>query len=236
MPSSNIHFGGTPRRVLFDVGDQVSFRDRSRVYHRGTITKLNPKRAKIDCGSTIWNVPYQYLLHTCNAINSERSERLDRLTEVAAEARRLMDQHGLPNWLLGFNHSFKQLGLCNYEKKEILLSAMQAIRRTPAETTDVILHEIAHALAGWKAGHGPKWKKIATRIGAKPNACAEAPTEIMERHLAVKNEVQVGDTVTFKNKQQQTIRGVVIRKNPKTVTVKVPGGTWRVSYFALETS
>jgi predicted SprT family Zn-dependent metalloprotease len=40
------------------------------------------------------------------------------------------------------------------------------------EIRDVILHEIAHALAGHKAGHGPVWKAAARKVGAKPSRCA----------------------------------------------------------------
>jgi predicted SprT family Zn-dependent metalloprotease len=36
---------------------------------------------------------------------------------------------------------------------------------------DTILHEIAHALAGHKAGHGPAWKAKCAQIGAKPKRC-----------------------------------------------------------------
>src|SRR5262249_31162680 len=33
---------------------------------------------------------------------------------------------------------------------------------------DTLLHEIAHALAGRDAGHGPLWKAMCRRAGAKP--------------------------------------------------------------------
>ena len=32
----------------------------------------------------------------------------------------------------------------------------------------ILLHEIAHALAGVKHGHGPAWKAVCRRIGADP--------------------------------------------------------------------
>ena len=37
---------------------------------------------------------------------------------------------------------------------------------------DTVLHEIAHAIAGREAGHGPLWKVTARRIGATPRAKA----------------------------------------------------------------
>ena len=39
------------------------------------------------------------------------------------------------------------------------------------EVYDTLLHEIAHALAGPGAGHGPVWKAICIKIGAKPHRC-----------------------------------------------------------------
>ena len=39
-----------------------------------------------------------------------------------------------------------------------------------AEIRDTVLHEIAHALVGPEARHGPEWKAIAKRLGATPRA------------------------------------------------------------------
>jgi len=33
------------------------------------------------------------------------------------------------------------------------------------------LHEIAHALAGPRAAHGPRWREICLKIGCKPERC-----------------------------------------------------------------
>ncbi|MXW15495.1 MAG: SprT family zinc-dependent metalloprotease [Rhodothermaceae bacterium] len=227
---------GANWQVLFDIGDQVKFSTSPHVYQTGTIKKLNPKRAVVDCDTSIWNVSYGLLNHVSDATSNERYQRLERLAKIAKQARKLMDQHGLQNWSVGFNGSLRRLGTCNYRKKQILLSQTQSVRRTPAETTDVILHEIAHALAGSDAGHGLKWKAIASRIGARPKSCAAESTEVSEKQQAIKKALQVGETVTFKNRKQQTLTGVVIRKNPKTATVEVSGGIWRISYIRLTIS
>jgi len=42
------------------------------------------------------------------------------------------------------------------------------------EVRDAILHEIAHALAPRKAGHGAQWKGYAKAIGCRPHRCAPA--------------------------------------------------------------
>ncbi len=44
---------------------------------------------------------------------------------------------------------------------------------------DTVLHEIAHALAGNTAGHGPEWKEWCRRVGANPERTgvgADMPT------------------------------------------------------------
>lgn len=94
-------------------------------------------------------------------------------------ARELMTQHGVGAWSFGFNRRKRSLGLCYYERKRIELSWPYVMRNDEASVRDTILHEIAHAIAGREAGHGPKWKAICRRIGATPERCdaeAEMPT------------------------------------------------------------
>ena len=44
--------------------------------------------------------------------------------------------------------------LMQLREKQILLNRLRSVLRTPDETIDVILDEIADGLAGWDAGHG----------------------------------------------------------------------------------
>lgn len=41
------------------------------------------------------------------------------------------------------------------------------------QVIDVILHEIAHVIAGHEAGHGPKWKAACIKVGANPRRLYE---------------------------------------------------------------
>ncbi len=41
-------------------------------------------------------------------------------------------------------------------------------------------HEIAHAIAGPDAGHGPVWKAVAVRLGATPRACESSPHVVVQ--------------------------------------------------------
>jgi len=47
------------------------------------------------------------------------------------------------------------------------------------QVRDTILHEIAHAIAGHKAGHGWQWKAECRRIGANPNRTADLPQDMV---------------------------------------------------------
>lgn len=82
-----------------------------------------------------------------------------------------MDQHNLQDWSLGFNRRKRSLGVCYYQRRRIELSAHYVLRNLEASVRDTILHEIAHALAGQQAGHGPAWKALCRQLGATPARC-----------------------------------------------------------------
>lgn len=155
-------------RSKYRVGDLVSF-SLHNDHFSGKILKLNPVRAIVILKSgDKWTVPY----HTLNLVTSSKTPRpsADRLNEISNQARNLMDSHGLHEWNLRFDESIRFLGKCNYRDKTVHLSRSHALDGKDTEIRDTILHEIAHAIAGPKARHGPKWKTIAKQIGAKPRA------------------------------------------------------------------
>jgi SprT protein len=83
-------------------------------------------------------------------------------------AKSLMAQHRLRRWTFVYNRGKRTLGLCDYTRKRIELSMYFVAHNDQAAVRDTILHEIAHALAGRRAGHGPAWRAACQRIGAKP--------------------------------------------------------------------
>jgi predicted SprT family Zn-dependent metalloprotease len=90
-----------------------------------------------------------------------------------ALALELMDEHGLleNGWSFCFNDNRSTLGLCKYVPKVIELSVHFVDGARMYDVRDIILHEIAHALVGWEAGHGTKWKQKAIQIGGTGNRC-----------------------------------------------------------------
>ncbi len=102
---------------------------------------------------------------------------LEKLRETAREQ---FQKHGIPDWSFGFATSKRRLGVCKHRQKRIEIAAYYAQNNTEEKVLDTLLHEIAHALAGPVAKHGPAWKAIAERIGATPEACDRATDTVVE--------------------------------------------------------
>lgn len=96
---------------------------------------------------------------------------------VAAEAERLLKEHGLwdQGWRYRSSTTLRFVGYCYYYRKIIEVSEHYLLKTDWKEIVDVILHEIAHALAFLEygeegKGHGWYWKHTARRIGANPSS------------------------------------------------------------------
>lgn len=87
------------------------------------------------------------------------------LARVRRWADALIALHLDPTWTFGFDHARTRAGLCDYRAKRITVSRHLAARYEDDEIHQVLLHEVAHALAGPGAGHGPSWKKVAADLG-----------------------------------------------------------------------
>ncbi len=88
------------------------------------------------------------------------------LERVRRWAEALIALHLDPaQWSVGFDNAKKRAGLCNYTAKHISVSRYLAARYDDDEIHQILLHEVAHALAGPRAGHGPKWAKTAAELG-----------------------------------------------------------------------
>ena len=94
-----------------------------------------------------------------------------QLNDARDLARRLMDEHGLSQWRLEFDRAKRRAGVCRHDRRTIGLSAPVTRLHPEEEVRDTILHEIAHALAGARAGHGPAWVEVARRIGCSAQRC-----------------------------------------------------------------
>src|SRR3954447_21566617 len=88
------------------------------------------------------------------------------LDRVRRWAEALIALHLDPNvWSFGFDNAKKRAGLCNYTAKRITVSRYLAARYQDDEVHQILLHEVAHAMAGAGAGHGAIWLKTARGLG-----------------------------------------------------------------------
>jgi predicted SprT family Zn-dependent metalloprotease len=94
--------------------------------------------------------------------------------DAARLARELLEAHGLSDWGFAFNGRKRAMGLCHYQRKRIELSRHFVWANDEPAIRQTLLHEIAHALAGPEAGHGPRWRGICRRIGARPERLGSA--------------------------------------------------------------
>lgn len=86
-------------------------------------------------------------------------------------ARDLMHHYGLHDWSFEFDRAKRRFGRCSHSRKLISLSKHLVALNDEHEVQDTILHEIAHALAGRGAGHGPEWRAMCREVGAKVERC-----------------------------------------------------------------
>jgi len=88
------------------------------------------------------------------------------LDRVRHWANTLIALHLDPDaWSFDFDNAKTRAGLCNYTAKRITVSRYLASRYDDDEIHQILLHEVAHALAGSRAGHGQRWRAIASDLG-----------------------------------------------------------------------
>jgi len=140
--------------------------------------------------------------------DSSRAERLVVMEEMATNA---MFEHGLfdddyRDWRFEFKRGRRVLGDCRFgtDTGTIRISKDLAELDDNEGIEQVILHEVAHALAGRDANHGPKWKAIAKSIGYEHGRTLSLPvpqsaSSASRNKVAIWNgkevPVYVGDTV-----------------------------------------
>lgn len=104
--------------------------------------------------------------------------------DAADLAHELMTEFGLiqKGWRFNWMDRKRTLGLCRYSTMEILLSSGYVDLNNERSVEQTIRHEIAHALAGYAASHGPMWVSMAYQCGVTdPKAkCTDADL-VMEK-------------------------------------------------------
>lgn len=106
--------------------------------------------------------------------------RMSDLQRLRERADALLRLHLSAEWSFAFDNAKRRAGLCDYTRTRISLSRYLAARYDDETNEQTLLHEIAHALAGPAAGHGPRWKAIARGLGYTGGAThtGETATEL----------------------------------------------------------
>ena len=86
------------------------------------------------------------------------------LNEAQTMANELIQRH-CPDYSFRFNNRKSSFGLCDFEHKRIELSRLHTQLEPQENVKNTLLHEIAHALAGYENGHNRVWKQIARSLG-----------------------------------------------------------------------
>jgi predicted SprT family Zn-dependent metalloprotease len=85
-----------------------------------------------------------------------------------------MGRH-LPTWTFGFDHARARVGCCHYATHQITLSRYLIAHLGVEDVDQAILHEVAHALAGPSARHGPAWRALADGLGYSGHRTIDVP-------------------------------------------------------------
>lgn len=74
-------------------------------------------------------------------------------------------------WTFRFDDTRRRFGCCRYDRKEITLSRHLVQLNGEREVLNTIRHEVAHAICGKEAGHGPVWSKVCVALGGDGKRC-----------------------------------------------------------------
>lgn len=94
-----------------------------------------------------------------------------KLTDARKLALTEMMRWSLYDWSFDFDKAVRRFGACHYNLKRITLSKTLVELNDEKQVRNVILHEIAHAIAGHSNGHNQAWKDCAKSIGCDGERC-----------------------------------------------------------------
>ena len=165
----------------FSPGMEVSYyHKRHNVPITGYVTQLLMRHAEVfNAIDETVKVPYDSLIPKSNLDAAMTGREVERFFESNLKR---WDDGNISDYelMVSFGHK-SSLGVCDFVERKIYI-AVSAIQLLPeANIKEIILHEIAHALAGYDAGHGPEWQSIARRVGSNGSREAEASVESIVR-------------------------------------------------------
>ncbi|WIE81259.1 SprT-like domain-containing protein [Curtobacterium sp. MCSS17_016] len=108
------------------------------------------------------------------------------LTAARTLAETLIEKHiSHKGYTFEFDRAQQRLGACHYRTKTITMSPAFVESADEYAVEQVVLHEIAHVVAGSAAKHGPVWKSVAASLGYKGGTTGHNPAHAAKRDEAV---------------------------------------------------
>lgn len=116
---------------------------------------------------------------------------ITKLDFIAAMAEDLMAQSlDTGKWSFGYDSGKRRAGLCDHTNRRISLSRHMSAIHPIEQSHQVMLHEIAHALAGAKHGHDAHWLRIAEGLGYRNERISS--TDVARAHARWRGECPNG--------------------------------------------
>jgi len=97
---------------------------------------------------------------------------------VRVWAEALIALHLDASWTFAFDTAKTRAGLCDHARRRISVSRYLAARFDDDAIHQVLLHEVAHAVAGPRAGHGRRWLLTARELGYTGGRTHDGPVAI----------------------------------------------------------
>ncbi|HWK21081.1 MAG TPA: SprT-like domain-containing protein [Microbacteriaceae bacterium] len=103
---------------------------------------------------------------------------MTELARVRVWAEALIALHLDASWTFAFDTAKTRAGLCDHARRRISVSRYLAARFDDDAIHQVLLHEVAHAVAGPRAGHGRRWLLTARELGYTGGRTHDGPVAI----------------------------------------------------------
>ena len=88
----------------------------------------------------------------------------DKVIQAIRYAKSILSGIGLSDWSVWSNNSYSVIGKAEFDRKRMVFSKRYIMKATKEEFRKVVLHEAAHVIAGYDAGHGEEFVKVCRHI------------------------------------------------------------------------
>lgn len=88
--------------------------------------------------------------------------------DVLGFARKTLLAVGLVDWTVRWDHAKRRAGCCFHAQRRLTFSRPLFALYSEETKRGVVLHEVAHALAGPDHRHDAHWRKLVTELGTVP--------------------------------------------------------------------